>query len=204
RGRLAHDFLEAAARYAFADRTPDRLKRELLRRLEALEDELRRDSATAGFARLEETVAPLEWRNFLHRLVRIASRVPVVSEDGTVRPSCNAIGSAAPSLNTLPAHGFWTELQISSERFRLSGRIDALEVRSEGQVTIRDYKTGVSADTRHQVHEDIAKQLRLYGLMILELFRGARIELVADDGVEHIVPFDEKDISDTRTWLLEV
>jgi hypothetical protein len=38
--------------------------------------------------------------------------------------------------------------------------------------------------------------------MILERVAGAHIELIADDGTEHTVPFEEKDVSDTRAWLL--
>jgi len=204
RGRLAHDFLDAAARYAPADRSPDRLRTELLRRLEVLEEDLQRNSADSGFARLEETVAPLEWRNFVHRLVRIASRVPAVSTDGAARASSEAMASAAPSSNNRLRHGLWTELPMISERLRLSARIDSLEVRSDGRVVIRDYKTGVTADRHGQVHDDIAKQLRLYGLIVLERLGAARIELIADDGIEHVVSFDANDIIDTRTWLLEV
>ena len=204
RGRLAHNFLDAAARGTFADRSADGLKKELIRRLAAREDELRRDAATATFARLEETVAPLEWRNFLHRLVRIASRVLVTSYDGTPRPTRDALASAGLSFETLPSHGFWTELPVASARLRLSGRVDALEMRAERHVIIRDYKTGATAHKRGHVHEDVAKQLRLYGLIILEHAAGARIDLVADDGIEHVVPFDEDDIAHTRAWLWDV
>src|SRR5688500_14730102 len=58
RGRLAHDFLDTAGRGSVADRSLDGLKRELLRQLARLEQELGRDPATAAFARLEETLPP--------------------------------------------------------------------------------------------------------------------------------------------------
>src|SRR5262245_4832150 len=95
RGRLAHDFLDAAARYAPGDRSPDQLRTELLRRVAILEEKLRQNAADVGFARLEDTVAPLEWRNFLHRLVRIASRVPAASADAAAREARSAIASPA-------------------------------------------------------------------------------------------------------------
>jgi hypothetical protein len=203
RGRLAHEFLDAAARGAFPDPSVDGLRKELLLRVAALEEELRRDAATAAFARLEETVAPLEWRNVLLRLVRSAKRIHVALPVGAERQSRDAQFSAR-FVDSLPSHGFWTEFPITSAPLRLSGRIDALEMRGDRHVIVRDYKTGSTVDNRGQVREEIAKQLRLYGLVVFSLLPEARIDLIADDGTEHVVSFAEEDIARTRAWLSSV
>jgi hypothetical protein len=86
----------------------------------------------------------------------------------------------------------------------LSGRIDSLEARPNGWFTIKDYKTGATSGARREVHDVVAKQLRLYGLMILERIAGAHIELMVDDGAEVVIPFADEQIDDTRAWLAEV
>jgi hypothetical protein len=56
---------------------------------------------------------------------------------------------------------------------------------------IRDYKTGSVLDEDGCVKEEVALQLRAYGLMILENHPTASVRLVVDDGLDHEVEFDE-------------
>ncbi|KYG06935.1 hypothetical protein BE21_31965 [Sorangium cellulosum] len=55
---------------------------------------------------------------------------------------------------------------------------------------VRDFKTGATLDGRGEVKEEIALQLRAYGLMLLERRPGADVRLVVDDGEEREIPFD--------------
>jgi hypothetical protein len=81
---------------------------------------------------------------------------------------------------------------LISQGLRLKGRADRISRKARNQFELRDYKTGSVTTDDGQVKEEVALQLRCYGLMFLEKYPGAAVSLVVDSGDEYEVTFDEK------------
>ena len=147
---------------------------------------------------LRSTVPPLIWRRKVRRLIDTATRV--YSPGG--RSGHPGTRAKVTAFEELPEEGVWSEVSIRAPSLRMAGRMDLVQ-RSPGHTIIKDLKTGRVLDDEGSVLPKIQTQLRVYGLMVLELKGSQALDLLVDDGVEHIVPFDAAVAAQTRDQIGE-
>jgi hypothetical protein len=166
--------------------------------LRAMTSTLASDKTTRHYAHLDSTMRPLDWRNFLSRLVasaeRLYRRVPQLHG-----PSGGTSTRGAPPL-TMLKNGMWSEVRILSASLRMAGRIDLLE-KQGNSVTVRDYKSGGVLDQQGNVKDEITKQLWLYGLAVIEALPDCTVRLIVDNGAEHVLPFGSAEVRSAESWL---
>jgi RecB family exonuclease len=97
----------------------------------------------------------------------------------------------------------WARLRLGD--YNLFGRLDRIDVLDNGQVVIRDWKTGRRALTAKQVPENLAAQI--YCLSVADKFRGApltfRLEYLALGRTVNWSPSPEQ-LSEAKVRLLEM
>jgi hypothetical protein len=95
------------------------------------------------------------------------------------------------------------EKQIANEALRLIGRVDLLEF-EDGEVVIRDLKTGNVRDSTGAIAEHIAFQMRPYGLLATKTFPGKRVRLVVEHQQSEELTFTVDDIERTEEQRREI
>lgn len=204
RGTVFHQLLERAARGLIDHSTDLRaaIRRELDDLLREAEARLSSDPATAHFAKLEETVPPVEWHNAVEEVIAVAERLAAAAPTEVRVVSSGRSSSDTVHFDRLRGPGRWSEVRIDAPSIRLSGRMDVVERRGANVVTVRDYKSGRIRERDGSVRPHIELQLRLYALAILAVEPSAWVELQASDGSEdHPVVLDGAIIGETRDWL---
>jgi RecB family exonuclease len=204
RGTIFHHLLERAARGLISQSTELRaaIRRELDDLLREAEVRLSSDPATAHFARLEETVPPVEWHNAVQEVIEVAERLAAAPPREVRAASSGRNPSDATHFDRLRGPGRWSEVRIDVPSLRLGGRMDVVERRGVNLVTVRDYKTGQIRERDGSVRPHIELQLRLYALAILAVEPSAWVELYASDGTaDHSVLLDGAIIRETTEWL---
>lgn len=148
---------------------------------EASRSELAEDPVTAPYANLSSTMTHAAWLDV---------RTTAVSK-------CKPRGD-----RPLPPAGVdhaWgptgVEKSIVSDRLRLSARVDRIiRVGTKG-LLIKDHKTGRVRNDDGSLREEIAFQLRLYGMVAQERFPECEVMLVVDSGDEITVSFTKEDVA---------
>jgi hypothetical protein len=200
-GTAFHKLLEMSVRGQIL--REGELEKDLQRTLDALIDAADRRLAaqpTNGQpVKLRSVFPPLVWRRKVRKLIDTATRV--YRPPGGSGPTTAVASSIA--FNSLPRDGVWSEVPIRTPSLGLAGRMDLL-TRSQGHSTIKDLKTGRVLDHEGSVLPKIQAQLRVYGVMFLELTGSQRVDLVVDDGAEHSVSFDLTIAAEVRSEVREL
>lgn len=159
---------------------------------ERIAEELRCDPHRRHYSDLSTTKTLAEWTRLrawvLERCDRITPRVAEAA--GGHRPQEELTGPEIPLQSTS------LRLRGRADRVRRLGGADAFEV--------RDYKSGGVLSQDGTVKEEIALQLRAYGLMLLEERPSAAVRLVVDDGTDREVEFDALVRRKTRRQIQEI
>lgn len=196
-GRVFHRFLEQAVRRDQEGSSDDSgVDANTLDRL--LDEEDRKLASTWGSSapRLREIFPPLVWRRKRRSVLDLAAKYQSEAIP-RARPS---VGGGFLDAKLLPRDGKWAEVPLDVPELRLQGRADLLE-RVNGDVTIRDLKTGRVRTDDGELSPHITKQVRLYGLMARAIWPSATISLAIDDGVDHEVSFDRVNADEISAWL---
>ena len=202
-GRVFHDLIERVLKGAVdpSEKIEDDLRRELERLLGAAERRLSASPETAPFADLRSTLSPLEWRQKRRALLDVAREMSRMQSSGS-RGADNR-GNPRFSYVDLPAEGKWAEVPFTVEALRLRGRIDIVE-KFGNTTVVKDLKTGRVFDQEGDIRRNIRVQLQLYGVGIRRLEPDREVQLVVDDGCEHLVEFGEEVAKETEDWLLRM
>ena len=169
------------------------------RTLETLLDREERHLATSWpgeSPRLRDVFPPLVWR----QKRRIALNLAEKFLSGALPRSVDRRRGRSFQASELPANGRWAEVPLATPSLRLHGRADLIE-RVDGDVVVRDLKTGRVLGSDGNVLPHIERQMRLYGAMARVVWPTATVSLVVDDGVEHDVEFTSERESELLDWL---
>lgn len=146
--------------------------------------------------RVRDVFPPLTWRRKRRVVLDLAEKYL----SGQLPTPAGSTGRPALNAKSLPRNGSWAEVEIEAPALRLRGRADLIQ-RTEGDVVIRDLKTGRVLTNDGEVLPHIERQMRLYGTMARSLWPSARLSLIVDDGVEREVRFLAQDENEIMTWL---
>jgi PD-(D/E)XK nuclease superfamily len=205
-GRLTHSLMDLAAKgqIQFTTLGDPRPVEEALHRL--LENEritLARSPSTRDYADLRVAFSQREWRRrtslAVDRTLELL-RSPLTDNRESMRQA-----KPTPLERALRTEGFAaSEVPLESKNLRLQGRVDFLRVSEDAVVEVSDFKSGNVLNDEGEVDEVTSLQLRLYGLAILELVPGARLQLkvVSRGGISN-VSFSAEDIERTKEWLAQ-
>lgn len=203
-GSLFHKLLENAARGAIAregDNRRSAVKNELERLLTDAEVRLAIDRQTFHFARLRETLSPIEWHNRVQSILTKAESL-LAKAPNTDRPRDHDRRRQQIDLAEIRGQGHWPEVRVRAAELRLAGRMDVVEIGSDDCVVVRDYKSNRIHESGGAIRSSIQLQLRLYGLAVLSNRPDAEVRLVVSDGSQdYPVDFPQKAIDETLTWL---
>ena len=200
-GRVFHKLLELAVRRAIPRQGTAGCdaERELHR---LLDEEDARLAATwpSDPPRLRDIFPPLIWRRKRRVVLDLAEKylagavpaAPVGAGGGMIRNAQN-----------LPPEGSWSEVYLEAPSLRLRGRADLIE-RTQGDVVIRDLKTGRVLTDDNEVLPHIERQMQLYGAMAYVVWPSARVSLVVDHGVEREVAFAREHEEGVLAWLQSI
>jgi RecB family exonuclease len=205
-GRIAHSLMDLASRGQIQtigeDPRPVALALDELLRQEQLK--LTTPSIPPRCSDLSKAFTPSEWRK--RRSLAIDRTLELLR---SLPPSIRKLEPSQtlkiPLADALRSTGFAaSELALVSPTLRLRARIDFLRVCAGGLIEISDFKSGSVLDDDGKVREVTALQLRLYGLLVLELVPQARLllKVVSRQGTE-AVSFSPEDIQKTQAWLEE-
>jgi RecB family exonuclease len=158
-----------------------------------VQDEISMDVARKQFADLKKALPYAEWLGLRAAVKRQCLR------NRSARP--RPFFSHTNALPSGPRPGF--ESKLSSDYLRLAGRADRIQTSGPRSFTIRDYKTGAIWADDH-IKEEIAFQLRCYGLLLLESAPDAHVRLIVDDGEEHEVSFAPVEREATLQKLISI
>jgi len=199
-GKVFHSLLENAVKgFSAGEETSlESLERILDRLLEETRKRLERDLSTSSYADLTHTLTPLAWERKRRSLVDAAFEFL----DSLRHRKEMFTGTRKLEFNIKNAkgNGRWVEVPIHIPTLRLRGRIDVLE-RIDEDIKIVDLKSGRIEDICGEIKPKIVLQLRLYGILVQNLYPSARVTLVVNDGMEHMLPFDPAIIEETKAWL---
>ncbi|MHB0970849.1 MAG: PD-(D/E)XK nuclease family protein [Thermoanaerobaculia bacterium] len=199
RGQIFHLLQQRAveaARNCQTECTAETLLDEIILEINA---RLRLDSQSSHLVPIETTAPLLEWVNVKRRMVRLATELLRESPNATPRST----GAGGDGRRYTSLHVGWhAEVFLASERLRLKGKIDYLEV-TQNRIRIVDYKSGAVVDPdTNEVREEAATQLRLYALLVRELRPDAELQLIIRDGKkEWPVAWTEKSIAETESFI---
>jgi hypothetical protein len=191
-GTVFHQLVECAVNGQL-DTGPDSSAaiRTTLNRLLCEKERYLASTDLAHYVPLSETITFLEFLDRRARAIANAKR-----HLASRRPSASAMDVAMP---------VGAERPIVSEPLRLTGRIDLLELEN-GEVIIRDLKTGNVRDANGAITQHISFQMRLYGLLARAIFPDKRIRLVVEHDQSEEIAFDADEIEradEERRQLLE-
>lgn len=194
RGLLLHRLIEHAIR-GDPDET---LEKMFEHELAELGRDLARVPSAANYTNLRVTLSSREWAVYERRAIERArkARQERISQGATT-------GVRFQQTPLFAKSGRWAEVPIRDTALRIDGRIDELEV-TPARILIRDYKSGRVLDRSGEIRPDYVFQLLIYGLAISALRPGIAVELRLNDGVDHIVLFNEERIADTTRRLAEI
>jgi hypothetical protein len=110
--------------------------------------------------------------------------------------------TAPPSLPRFLQDGTQAaEVPFESATLGIRGRLDLVSIENR-QIILTDFKSGRVTDLEGKMNEQIARQLRLYGLALHELAPEKDLLLrIVSRGGESIVRFDEAMRIETSEWL---
>jgi hypothetical protein len=134
--------------------------------------------------RLSDTMSPLEWRKRRGNLVELCLR----AHSYRPRHFGQRLRGIPLDYSTI-GEGVWAEVAMSGPILRMKGRADVVEKRGH-LVRITDLKTGRIWDAPSAPEQTAAKQLRIYGLIALEIEPQASISLHIVGSTEQEVPFN--------------
>jgi len=132
RGTVFHRLLERAARGSIPrEPTPkEAVRQELHRLLKEAETRLTKDPATAHFAKLADSLPPLDWHNAVQGALFTAERL-LEAAPLTPRLDLPVSTTEPTSFDRLRGPGAWAEVRIEASSLRLGGRIDVVEKGSQ-------------------------------------------------------------------------
>src|SRR5262249_319374 len=149
-----------------------------------------------SYSNLPATLPPVEWRNVRSRMVEAAvSLCKARPKVARAQPSQGGAGEV-----DLQRLGRQAEVPIRVPSLRIAGQIDLFDRTAESRVTVRDYKTGNVLQADGSLRPEIALQLRLYGIALLELLPRTEVSLVVSAGSDYPVSFTDDDVLATKTW----
>jgi len=207
-GRLSHSLMDLAAKgqiqsTALGDARP--VEEALDRLLQNEKITLARSPSTRDYADLRVAFSQREWRRrtslAVDRTLELL-RSPLTTADNR-QPTRQS--KSTPLERALRIEGFAaSEVTVESKNLRLQGRVDFLRVSEDSVVEISDFKSGKVLNDEGEVDEVTSLQLRLYGLGILDLVPGARLQLkvVSRGGISN-VNFSPEEIERTKEWLAQ-
>lgn len=201
-GSVMHKLLENAAKGMIRRESDlhDAVEAEFHRLLSAKERTLGLDAGTAHFGKLSQSFSEVDWHNHVHTHLSVA--VSLLRHAPAFREPVSSAPRPKRTFDDLDRAGSWSEVSIQSDSLRLIGRMDNVELSSDGAVHIRDYKGGRILDRDGSVLHPIQLQLRLYGLAVLSERPHSRISLSVSNGRQDFaVTFADSDIDETRAWL---
>ena len=200
-GRVHHRLLEEFARTTVGESQLEEKAKELLGSLIASEDE---SLAAAGWSKqwvpLRSTVSALEFMQFEHHVIAQAVRRARLSRRSR-HPLEVVIGRDHQRPEAIGEHGSWPEVALRSATLRIAGRIDFLERRPGKTTVVREYKSGRCTDPAGELLQHVVRQVRLYGLLVLDRWKGDEVELIVEAAREFVVPFGSSQIAETKQWL---
>lgn len=205
-GRVVHSLMDLAARGHIAPTERDQhriasLLDELLRQEEA---RLAAAPVRSPYTEIRAAFTAQQWMTKRH--LAITRTMQVLASRPTATPeSEDSRGHGISLTRALRRTNFAaSELQLESVNLRLRARLDFLQVLPSGVVEVTDFKSGNVVDEEGEIEGVTALQLRLYGLLLLELSPDARLELKVVSGAgTTAVSFSPEDVDNTRTWLAE-
>jgi len=199
-GRVLHELIDMAVRGQI-DPTPDP-KRAVEQMLDVLLDrEEGRLSAVrlSDPLRLRDVFPPLVWRRKRRAALDLAEKYL-----SGVLPRAIGRGGGRPlDAREFPPNGRWAEVRLQTPSLRLHGRADIIE-RTNGNVTVRDLKTGRVLGSDGDLLPHIERQMRLYGAMAHVVWPTASVSLVVDYGIERGVEFTAAQESELVVWLNDI
>lgn len=151
-------------------------------------------------------MTPLMWRQFIRWNLDIATRV-YCSRNKETGHEMHKDSSRIPlrsslKYDELSHQGQWHEVDIGNAKYRLNGRIDFVEKRSDGFVRLIDYKTGRAVDRDGSITPRVRLQLLLYALMVREVEPEATLQLgVEGRGVTKFLEFTAGDLQEVVSRL---
>ncbi len=157
-GRVLHEVRQRVARTAPAP-TPSEISTIMGSVLEACEERLRRDPATAALVPLAQVFGRRKWVDAAARLHRWAGDR---SPHRAAPPSRQSASGSIPIADAVLPLGDERSWHVPA--LRLSGRPDHAALASDGAVEIVDFKSGNIFD-REDVRSSVVTQLHLYALM---------------------------------------
>jgi hypothetical protein len=201
-GRVFHRLLEMALRGEIPrSGTPGEDAERTLDYLLDAEDARVATASPAARPRLREVFPPLTWRRKRRAVLDLTEKY---LREVVPRFAAGA-GSSTRNVRDLPRNGSWAEVQIEAPVLRLRGKADLIQ-RVDGDVTIRDLKTGRVLTTEGDLLPHIERQMLLYGAIARVVWPSARISLVVDHGVdrESEIGFARQDEEAILVWLADV
>lgn len=173
-GTLIHRVLERVARRTETSSSAGIFDAEY----ERMTEEFKSDPRRRHYSDLRSTKTLAEWTRLkawvLQRCDRLTPRVAELADSN--RPQ---------GVPTGP------EVHLESADLRLRGKADRIRRVGPSAFEVRDYKSGGVLSEDGTVKEEVALQVRAYGLMILERDPQAAVRLVVDDGTDREVEFDD-------------
>jgi RecB family exonuclease len=196
-GSVFHKLLELAVRGEIPrSGTPGEDAQRALDRLLDAQDALIGAAWPSDPPKLRELFPPLTWRRKRRVVLDLAEKYL----SGAVARVATGTGVGTRNAKDLPLNGSWAEVQIEAPALRLRGRADLVE-RRDGDVVIRDLKTGRVIDRDGEVLPHIERQMRLYGAMAHVVWPSSNVSLIVDHGVEREVGFADAHETEVLAWL---
>jgi hypothetical protein len=162
------------------------------------EESLKIDPRRKHYSNLSVSLGSVAW---LDRIEMIRSRKGDAKPFAFVREKTAPINSAhrVPQPRSFQFPSTWVEVPLRSDTYNLAGKIDRLQLFSDGSIRITDFKTGEMVDAAGIPKYDYQIQLAAYELLCREHWPNSSIELVLNNGSEVIVEIEPE----VRSDLLE-
>lgn len=154
--------------------------------------QLQADSRRAHFSDLAATKSLEDWRRLKSWVLKRAD-LQVRSE-----PRASTSGPAGRAVLA------GAEIALESTALRLRGKVDRIRQLGPDRFEVTDFKTGATLDDAGEIKDEIALQLRAYGLLLLERRPKAKVRLVVDDGTERDVAFEREERSAARAAIRRI
>jgi hypothetical protein len=194
--------LAARGHISATDQDPHRIASPLDEILRQEEARLAAASVRPSYTEIRDGFTAQQWTKKRH--LAIARTLEVLASRPT-RPSESEAsrGSEIQLDRILQRTNFaGSEVPLESVKLRLRARLDYLKIFPDGLVEVTDFKSGNVIDEEGEIENVTAIQLRLYGLMLLELISNSRLQLKVVSGTGTTeVSFSREDVENTRAWL---
>lgn len=164
------------------------------------EESLKIDPRRKHYSNLSVSLGSVAW---LDRIEMIRSRKgvakPFVLAQKETKPNTSEHRGPQPGSFQFPST--WVELPLRSDNYNLAGKIDLLQLFSDGSIRITDFKTGEMVDAAGIPKYDYRIQLAAYELLCREHWPNNSIELVLNNGSEIVVEVEPEVRSDLQEKL---